>query len=78
METPPFLGSYPHPGDRATRPREGTFRRPPLAELDGGSRLLAGNTEGCRVGRAWHRRAFAESLVVLRRASAPRGTLKPK
>ena len=28
METPHFPRIRPHPGDRSSRPREGTFRRP--------------------------------------------------
>ena len=45
MKTPPFAGIRPVPGDRATRPREGTFPRPPLTELDGDA-PFSGNTEG--------------------------------
>ena len=65
-----------HPGDRATRPREGTFRPPLLAELDGGARPVAEDTEGCCVGQVWHRRAAAGGWVALGRGGAPRGILK--
>ena len=56
------------PGDRATSPREGTFPRPPLAKLDCGAHCFAGNTEGCRGGRAWRDRAAAGGRVALGRA----------
>ena len=49
-ETPPFPGIPSVPGDRTSRPREGTFPRPPLAEFAGGAPSFAGETEGCSVG----------------------------
>ena len=52
-ETTSFRGIPSFPGDRASCPREGTFPRPPLAELDGGARSFAGGTYGCCVRRAW-------------------------
>ena len=63
-------------GDQTTRPREGTVRRLPLAELDGGARSFAGDTEGCCVGRACRGCAAARGLVALGRAGAARGILK--
>ena len=44
MGTPPFPGIRPHPGERASRPREGTFPRPPLVEFDGGAPSYSGGT----------------------------------
>ena len=70
-----FPGGSPcFPG---TRPRDGASLRPPLAELGGGAPPFAGNTEGCRVGRAWLGRAAAGGRAALGRAGAPRVALKP-
>ena len=55
--TPPFPGIRPHPRERASRAREGTFARPPLAEMDGGARPFAGDTEGWCEWEAWRGRA---------------------
>ena len=74
LETPSFPGFAGHHGDRATGPREGTFPRPPLAELGGDTRAFARDTEGCCVG-AWQRNAAAGGRVPLGRAGAPRGIL---
>ena len=54
METPPFPRIPSFPGDRASRPREGTFPRPPLAEFDGGAPSFAGGQLGqlCGAGVA--------------------------
>ena len=52
METRLYTGIPSFAGDRASRPREGTFPRSPLIELDRGAPSFAGHTEGCRVGRA--------------------------
>ena len=85
METRPFPGIRPHPGDqathlgdRATHPWECAFQCPSLAELASGARSFAGDTEGCCEGQAWHRRAATGDLVALGRAGAPPGTLKPR
>ena len=40
----PSRGSPLFPGDRASRPREGTFRRLMLAEFGGGTPSFAGDT----------------------------------
>ena len=60
----------PQPRDRATRPREDTFRHPLLTEIGCGVRAFAGDTKpkGCCVGRAWRRREAAGSPVALERA----------
>ena len=52
METPPFLGISSLPGDGASRPRKGTFRRPPLVNFGCGAPSFASDTEGCRLARA--------------------------
>ena len=70
------VGNLRLPGDQTTRPREGTVRRLPLAELDGGARSFAGDTEGCCVGRACRGCAAARGPVALGRAGAPLGILK--
>ena len=65
-------------GDRATRPRKGSFPSPPLAELDCGAPASAGDTEGCHAGQAWRGRADAGGRVALERAVPPWRFLKPK
>ena len=45
LETPPFPGIHPLSwGTEQGRPREGSFPRPPPAELDGVARTFAGGT----------------------------------
>ena len=46
----PFLRIRCHPTDQAARPREGTFRRSPLAEFGGDTSHFARHTEGCPCG----------------------------
>ena len=71
QKTAPNIGN-PSADDQATRPREGTFRRSPLAELDGGASSFDGHTKGCRVEESWNRRAAARGRVALGRAVASR------
>ena len=71
METPPFPRIPSFPGDRASRPREGTFPRPPLAVFNGGARSFAGAPRAA-VGAA------AGGLVALERAGASWSILKPR
>lgn len=42
-----LIGPDPYSGERATRPGEGAFQRPPLVELDGGAFSFAGDTKDC-------------------------------
>ena len=70
-------GTPSHPGERATRPWKGNFRRSPLAEFGGGARSFTGNNEACYVGRAWHRHAAAGGGVAVGRAGVPQGMLTP-
>ena len=44
MESPPTPGIRSFPGDRTSRPREGSFRRPPLAEFSVGARSFVENS----------------------------------
>ena len=59
----PEIRSFP--GDRASRPWEGSFRRPPLAEFGVGALPFADNTLCRCVGRVWHGRAAAGDPVAL-------------
>ena len=60
IETLPSRPGIPSfPGDRANCPREGAFLRSPLAEFGCGTCSFARHTEGCCVGKAWHRRVVA-------------------
>ena len=63
----PGIGSFP--GGRASLPREGSFRRPPLADFCIGARSLAGITLCCHMGRAWLGLAAAGGLLALGRAT---------
>ena len=56
---------------------DGSFLRPPLAELGVGARSFVDKALCCHVGRAWRGRAAAGVLVAHGRASAFRGILKP-
>ena len=56
-----------------TRPREGTFRRSPLAELGGDTCLFAGNMDGCRVGRG----SVARPREGREGGAASQGIMKP-
>ena len=47
---PPFLGIPSFPGDRASRPREGTCRRPSLTEFGCGAPSFTGDTWAA----VWH------------------------
>ena len=76
LRTPPLPGISLHPGERANRFREGTFGCPPLAEVGVTAPSFAGDTEGCRVGRAWYGRSAAGGRLALGRAGDPRGILK--
>ena len=78
METTAFPGIPPFPGNRESRPREGTFPRPPLAEFDGCAPSFAGNTEDYCVEQAWRGRAAAGGPVAVGRAGALQGVLKLK
>ena len=44
MVISPLPGILSFSGDRASRPRKGTFLHPPLSEFDGGARSVAGAT----------------------------------
>ena len=68
METPPFPGIRTHSDDRASR----HLPPPRLTELDGGAPSFVGDTDGCCVREAWHRRAAAGGRVELGRAGDPR------
>ena len=76
LEAPPFPRTRPLPRERVTRPREGTFRRPPLVGLGTGAHSFVGETDGCRMGWARHGRAVAWGRVALGRGGLPQGTLK--
>ena len=65
-DPPPFQG----------RPREGVFRRPPVAEFGCGAPSFDGDTEGCCVGQAWRGRAALRGRVAVGRAGVPRSILK--
>ena len=54
----------PHPRNRASRPREGTFPRPPLAESDGDVRSLPRDTKGYCERKVWRRRVDAGDPVA--------------
>ena len=62
-------------GNQATRPREGTVRRPPLAKFGCAASSLAGDAEGCYVGEAWRGCAAARVPVAPGRLGVPRGLL---
>ena len=72
--SPPSRGSpSPPPRKQATRPREGTFPRSSLADLDGGAGYFAGDTEGYYVGEAYHHcRATAGDPVAVGRLNRTR------
>lgn len=79
VKTPPKYGKDPRfqriprlPGDRASRPRKGSFQPHPLAELDDGARSFIRDTEGCWVKSVWRGRAAAGGRVALCRGGVPR------
>ena len=73
LKPPPLPGIPFFPGEQATHPREGSFRRRPVAELGVAVRSFAGDTEGCGVGRARRSRAAVKGRVALGKVGAPRG-----
>ena len=75
-EITPFPRTRPHPGERATRPREDASPRPPLAESGISGNPVAGDTEGWCVGWAWHGRGADGGRVAQGRAGANRGILE--
>ena len=70
---PPLPGI---PGDHANRPREGSFRRPSLAEL-AAAPLPSPETPRTAVWQSRGHGGGGSGRVALGRAGAPRGTLKP-
>ena len=67
-----------HPGERASRPREGVSPRPPLAESVIGARSFAMASEGCCAGQAWSHREAAGGRVELGSCSYFLGMLQQK
>ena len=63
-------GSATFLGSERPRPRVGASTRPPLSESGIGGISFAGDTEGRRVGRAWHGRGAEGGRVAHRRAGA--------
>ena len=73
---PSLPGISSFPGDRATRPREGSFRCPPLGEFGVGAFSFADYTLYCHVWRAWRGLAAAGGPVALGTAVPARDMLK--
>ena len=70
MGNPSFPADPPFPGSERPRPRVGASPRPLLSESSIGGSSSAGDTEGRRVGRAWHGRGAEGGRVAHRRAGA--------
>ena len=77
METPPIPGIASFAGDRGSRPREGTFRRPPLGEFGCGDPSFAGDTRAAVWRSSGASRAASGGTVTVGKAGAPRGLLNP-
>ena len=60
------------------QPLEGTFPRLPLAEVGYGARSVAGGSEGCCVGWAWHGCSVAGDRLALGSSRCSKATGTPK